>query len=265
MKRNKKYTHITARVYGTAKDVSICQLRKYCNCTLSEAYWRLNDGKGLMSLYDQESFSLWSELMNEVAVIKSSIPLQKFEYEWLFSARYRVWHNMESYRVWLENGSSPIYISDIASSNGLESFFIYRALEQLYDFKTGFPNDDEMIQEVIDRAFTFSDSFNRHCQEQIDKGEEPDEIRIPYNKVYQIRADFGHKTSDSQNIRYLLDGIWKVSDKTSEEHRKIYDHNSKVVQRYKQYLDKPKGHVNLDFFLDILNSIKIPEFDDASK
>ena len=269
MKRNKKYTHLTARCYITAKQISICQLKKYCGYTLSEAYWRLDDGKGLMSLYDQESFEQWSEVMNGVARIKPLSRLMPIEYENFCAYRNLIWENMESYRHWLEHGTEPVYFRQIASSTGIDEVFLYKAAERLFELKKGVEEDDVLINHLINLAVKLDKDFELHRQEQLDRGEKPDELFLPYTKVYQIRTDYSHKQSDSDLIRSRLDGIWTITNKTSATDREIYEHNKLVIARYQNIRkrwaeDKNKQkmiHTDDNLWMNFLRDIRIPEYD----
>lgn len=262
MKKIKKYTHLTARCYGTAKDISLCQLKRYCGYTLSNAYWRMEEGKGLLSLYDQESFETWSGLMNGVLHLKPLTRLMPIEYDNFCAFRNYVWNRMEAYRNWLEHGSAPIYIRQIAMSIGVDDIFLYRAAEQFFDFKKGAENDDEMIKKLSEKSINLAADFERKRQEQIDKGEKPDNLYIPFFKVYQIRTDYSHKVSDSEVIRHRLDGIWSVPNKTSGVHREIYRHNAAVIAEYQRYKKLSKVTADYNLYMDFLKSIQIPEFEE---
>ena len=261
--KTKKYTHITARVYKTAKEISICQLKKYCGCTLSDAYWRMEEGKGLVSLYDQESFETWSELMNGVLHIKPLSRLMPIEYDDFCAFRSNIWDRMEAYRRWLDRGSDPLYIRHIAMSIGIEDIFLYHAAERLFNFERGAENDDEMKEKLIVDSIRLSDAFERRRQEQIDNGEKPDNLYVRYTGVYQIRADYSHKVSDSEEIRHRLDGIWSVPNKTSKEHREIYRRNASVIAEFNKYKKLPKVIADYNFYMDFLKLIQIPEFEEV--
>ena len=222
----------------------------------------MEEGKGLLSLYDQESFETWSDLMNGVLHIKPLTRLMPIEYDNFCAFRNDVWNKMEAYRNWLEHGSAPIYIRQIAMSIGVDDIFLYRAAEQLFDFKKGAENDDEMIKVLSAQSIELAAAFERKRQEQMDKGEKPDNLYVPFLKVYQIRTDYSHKVSDSEKIRYRLDGIWSVPNKTSEEERNIYRHNSTVIEEYQKYKKANKVMADYKFYIDFLKSIQIPIFEE---
>ena len=60
-----KYTHLTERCSGFLRTGAAWKLKEH-GYTFSAAYWRLREGKGLMSAYDQESLKRWSSLITAV-------------------------------------------------------------------------------------------------------------------------------------------------------------------------------------------------------
>lgn len=270
MKRAKKYTHITARCNVTAKRISTWQLKKYCGYTLSEAYWRMEEGKGLMSLYDQESFELWSQIMNGVARIKPLSRLTPNEYKEFQNLRNDVWNNMENYREWLERGEMPLYVRQIAWDEiGCDEYFFYLAVEKVFGKESVIDCNQEQLNSMKRIAGKLAAEFERKQGTLIKEGSSPENFFVPYEGVYQIRADYNHKTSNSELIRFRMDGIWSVADRSSVEDRNIYDHNKAIIQSYidlkrerseKNKNPEPRSVENIEFWMNFLRKIQIPEY-----
>lgn len=270
MNRSKKYTHLIARCSRTAKRISATQLKKYCGYTLSDAYWRMEEGKGLITLYDQKSFELWSDIMNNVARIKPLSSLTTEAYKEFCKLRSNVWKKMESYREWLENGSEPLYVSNLTCGNKiLDPIFFYRAVENTFGEKAEIRFDDNHLNILKTKADKLAGEFEAEQKKRAEAGMPIQSPFIPYDAVYQIRTDYTHKTSVSDIIRGRLDGIWSISDKSSTVDREVYRHNAAVIEEYleieKSWKDKKKtsnNHLSDDgeFWMEFLRRIRIPEF-----
>ena len=261
MDRRKKYTHITARVNIYSKLVSIYRLKALCNYTLSEAYWRLEAGKGLVHVYDQESFNIWSELMNKVAKMSSPAPLTKGQHEELSIERELLWNKMEEYRSWIDQGSTPIQLHSFASDRNIEIPFVQDALLYLAPDETAISSLE--INKILEVAQQFQEKYNSFIEDRIEKGEVQNLPRKKevLNSTYQIRADYSKKKSDSEEIRYRLDGIWEVTPQTDYNHRNIFNENFRVIEEYVIWRKSKIKH-ELKSLLDFLHRIEIPAISD---
>lgn len=110
-----KYTHLIERCSGFLKTGVAWRLKEH-GYTFSEAYWRLREGKGLLSSYDQESLKMWSNLITSVRRDTGALRmLSSNDQTKLKDKRNKLLEKMESYRDKLENGSIPLYIWKCAS------------------------------------------------------------------------------------------------------------------------------------------------------
>ena len=256
MDRQKKYTHITARVNKISKLVSKHKLKYLCNYTLSEAYWRLDEGKGLLHIYDQESFNIWSDLMNQVANISSPAQLTKGQHEELSFERESIWSKMEKYRSWIDQGSTPIQLQSFASDRNIEIPFVQDAISYLAPDE--FVISSLEINKILEVAQLFQDRYNSFIEDRIEKGEVKNLPRKKevLNSTYQIRADYSKKKSDSEKIRYRLDGIWEVTPRTDYNHRNIFNENFGVIEEYVIWRKSKIKH-ELKSLLEFLHRIEI--------
>ena len=257
MERRKKYTHITARVNKISKLVSKCKLKDLCNYTLSEAYWRLDEGKGLLHNYDQESFNIWSDLMNQIAKMTSPAPLFKQQHEQLCSHRNYIWNKMEEYRTWIDKGTYPTQLQTYAYERNILMPFVQFAIELLVTNERDILSLD--INEILEFAQKHQEKYVRDTDERIERGEikefrYPEELRT---STYQIRTDYSHKQSNSELIRSRIDGIWDLSPKTDETHRSIYSANHNVIKEYESWKNLKIKH-DLNDLLNFFQRIQIP-------
>lgn len=258
MERRKKYTHITARVNKISKLVSKHKLKYLCNYTLSEAYWRLDEGKGLLHIYDQESFNIWSDLMNQISKMTSPAPLSKGQHEELCSHRYYIWDKMEEYRTWIDKGTYPTQLQTYAYDRNIAMPFVQFAIDLLVTNERDILSLD--INEVLDLAQKYEEKYVKDTNERIDRGEIK-EFRLPEElrtSTYQIRADYSHKQSNSELIRSRLDGIWDLNPKTDETHRVVYTENYRIIEEYNSWKQLKVKH-ELNALLDFFKRIRIPK------
>lgn len=257
MERRKKYTHITARVNTISKLVTKCKLKDLCNYTLSEAYWRIDEGKGLVHIYDQESFNIWSELMNQIAKMSSPDPLSKGQYEELCNIRHNLWNKMEEYRSWIDKGSMPIKLQSYANERNIKMPFIQNSISHLVTKESDISSLD--IEVILRLAEHDEEKYHRIIKEKIEKGEITTYplIAEARTSTYQIRADYSHKKSDSRLIRSRLDGIWNILPKTNEAHRRTYSENWSIIEDYTKW-QKLKTRHELNSLLNFFERIKIP-------
>ena len=107
-----KYTHITERCSGFLKTGVALRLKRH-SYTFADAYWRVREGKGLISAGDQIALAIWRGLITDVrrqtgAPMKLS-PVQDTSLKQL---RKELLERMEAYRDRLECGMRPEYLYD---------------------------------------------------------------------------------------------------------------------------------------------------------
>ncbi|MBR5612302.1 MAG: hypothetical protein IKW43_04065, partial [Bacteroidaceae bacterium] len=93
-----KYTHLIERCSSFLRTGVAWKLKEH-GYTFSEAYWRLRDGKGLLSSYDQESLKQWSSLITNVRRNTGSLSvLTPNDQKELKNKRESILVKMEAYR-----------------------------------------------------------------------------------------------------------------------------------------------------------------------
>ena len=143
MKESNKYTHLIERVPGLVKEMATRNLRELTNMSIAENYWRLRGGKGLLSLYDQESLAIWSKLMSDIRRLTGTpVPIWNAYITQLRRHKIEILQQMEQYKNWLECGVVPIfYYDECQSEYGWQYTALNRALAEhiahtVYDFRT---------------------------------------------------------------------------------------------------------------------------------
>ena len=262
MKRTTKYTHIIARTNTYLKQLSIQTCQKMCNNTLSWAWRRLGDEhKGLINIYDQQSFELWTQVINGVRRISSPIPLTERDHDALNSLRGELLDRMEIYRNRIEYGVFPDYIRDDFDCRELALILI-----DLPEFLQG-DNIRELYIKHQKRLHTYAAEILKEMPEDFD-GTGID----TNNSVFQIRVDYEHKKSNSKAIKYLLEGICDIKSQTTKRHRSIYASDMKVIEDFNDWKQKVKkrditlgndknesSEKALKALQNYLSKIKIPE------
>ena len=111
-----KYTHLIERCSSFLRTGVAWRLKQH-GYSFSQAYWRLREGKGLLSLYDQESLKQLSCLITYIrrftGPLKKLNPVDQRE---LNVKRDKLLIKMEAYRDRLEAGTNPQYLYDETSA-----------------------------------------------------------------------------------------------------------------------------------------------------
>lgn len=137
MDRRKKYTHLIAPCNSAARAVTAARLQKVCGSTISDAYWRLTSGKGLLTKFDAETYNLWSDIITRVRrYTNSPLPLgvdyrqPEIDFkEELDTYRSGLLERMEEYREWLFHGGEVYRLPDYTPE--LPYIFVEVAMAEL--------------------------------------------------------------------------------------------------------------------------------------
>lgn len=278
-----KYTHLIERCSGFLKTGVAWKLKEH-GYTFSEVYWRLREGKGLLSSYDQESLKMWSNLITSVRRDTGALKtLSSEDQTKLKEKRNKLLDKMESYRNKLENGSMPEYIYKDTHPSIIEHILINTI---------GDPKDMDVSQQLkiwkeidIEKIKLEAKFCMKKYQEYIDEYESssiekrktmliPEEW-ISHNfkdtflkdKIWQIRTGHDNRSSIKANINKKLYFIWDIPKVTNNMHREIYVKNKFMLESYKNLKNEAKTsntkieYENMVSTINyVLNSIEIPKF-----
>lgn len=99
LNKNTKYTHLIERCNVAMRALAKWRCREVCGYTLSEAYWRIRDNKGLMNTFDRETLELWSKVITKFRRHSGCpVTLDDGDYNALKASRERILKEMERYR-----------------------------------------------------------------------------------------------------------------------------------------------------------------------
>lgn len=274
-----KYTHITARCSQLLKALTYVTLERCTGDTLSSAYWRLKEGKGLLTYKDKESLKRWSDQITLIRRFYASpVPLSKYEHERFYDIRDRLLTRMEAYRDWLALGSMPLYLT-VAADHDYSEITLEMAVGEL---NPQIIDADPETQKEFWRSLDIEEFLrcdkcvhhkvatylkNMYRSQALDKiGEEFNYHRLPTDKVWQIRTDMEHRSSVGAAINDIMYWMYDVHSKSIIDSI-IMDNNKTMIDRFIQWkantkkLLKEKRTVEGDI-LQILesfaDSIKIP-------
>ena len=258
MNRQVKYTHVTARTNSALKGLSVCTLEEVCNGTLSWAYRRLSAGHGLITAYDQETFELLTRLINAVRRITSPVSLSPQDYANFIGAREKVLTELEAYRTYVDNGSNPVYLDDIFTPEERNAYII-----SVYGRKD--------LSAARSHLLRNRQHLKARMSRVVSEAEKGVLSTVLHDTVYQIRADYSNKKSDSVFIRGLLDGIVDVPSKTNSEARKIMEDDIQIIRDFMVWREGVKARKkseillfeeenNLTHLHETLKKIRIPEY-----
>ena len=119
MDKQKKYTHLIENCNSLVKAYTEIILEKYTGDSLSTAYWRLRDGKGLQTYTDKSNLNTWSSIVTEVRrFFASPASLSMSMHKELHDYRQQKLDEMEAYKDWLANGSTPLYLYEANANTG---------------------------------------------------------------------------------------------------------------------------------------------------
>ena len=274
-----KYTHLIERCSSFLRTGVAWKLKEH-GYTFSEAYWRLRDGKGLLSSYDQESLKQWSSLITSVRRNTGSLSvLTPDDQRELKNKRESILVKREAYRDRLEKGSKPQYLHDgfppivmehvlyftIGDVRRLDSAQQQEIWENL-DVETLKKNAIFCMKEIDEYKKLYDDAENK---DKIPTPEEWTKRRFERtfvkDKVWQIRTGHDIRSSVNAGINERLNFIWNIPSRTNENHRAIYHNNMIILDAYQNWKNdantiKLSYEFKLSTIHKTLESIKIPEF-----
>lgn len=300
MENFKKSKHLISTCNSLIKAFTFDTLYRFTGDTASTAYWRIRNGKGLLTFADKESLNTWNGMITKVRrFMTSPLPLEGDYHGLLVHKREQVLERMEAYRDWLEYGSDPVYLTSLSSYPDYASYSLEMAMNILLS-DMGLPQEDlfaldkETLNERLRDLMTVLDvtrllEYDRLISSEIHKMVmDGDDVRqavrilmgngrklLPLDQIWHIRTDIEHRSSRGANINGTLDWIYHVEDK-STDHKKIYLTDNFIIDSYKAWkvmkketfmLEKKNKRglkvdspLLLEEILAYLNKIIIPEF-----
>lgn len=276
-----KYTHITARCSQLLKALCYVTLERCTGDTLSTAYWRLREGKGLLSYKDKQTLEALSE---QITLIRrychNPSRLSNEEHQQLTDMRDELLARMESYRDWLYLGSKPAYLtnmthhdySDITlelSLSRINPEIIKATLEDQKKFwrSLEFSSLLECDQHIWHDTKGVLENNPKH--KALDRIYDDLQLQmLPTDKVWQIRTDMEHRSSARARINSTMYWMVDVPSK-SEGHEAILEQNKILIENFIQWVIATKEQVSnkvritddvLGIMESFINSIRIPEF-----
>lgn len=274
-----KYTHLIERCSSFVRTGIAWRLKPH-GYTFSEAYWRLREGKGLLSAYDQESLKLWSSLITGVR--RSTAPLRKLllaDQQELNNKREELLEKLEAYRDRLEAGCQPQYLYD-----GISPVIIEYLLSGIVgDVRELNADKQQKIWESLDMDSIRKDAVL--CMKEIEAyknklaaANNKEEMLAPEewtrkmfgrtfvkDKVWQIRTGHDTRSSVGAGIGQKLNFIWDIPNLTDKVHRDVCQKNQSVLDGYKEWKEQCR-HADVDYHVmiikihSVLDSIDIPTF-----
>lgn len=275
-----KYTHLIERCSSFLRTGVAWRLKQH-GYSFSEAYWRLRDGKGLVSSYDQESLKQWSSLIT--CVRRFTGPLKKLnpaDQRELNVKREELLAKMEAYRDRLEAGSYPQYLYDRTSPVIFEHVLSgtvgnVRELDVFQQQEIWESLDVDMVENEALLCMKEAEEYMKvYAQaENKDGMPMPDEWmknrfcgKFVKDKVWQIRTGHDERSSVNAGIGQRLNFIWDIPTQTDQEHRNIYIKNQAVLDAYQKWKEHHRDF-DVDYTMvlekanQVLNSLEIPSFD----
>ena len=272
-----KYTHLIERCSSFLRTGIAWKLKEH-GYTFTGAYWRLREGKGLMSAYDQESLKIWSSLIT--AVRRGTAPLVKLKPEdqaVLKAKKENLLQHMEAYRDWIEQGSIPQYLHDGTSPSVMEHLLVMRVgdprwytPEQQLEIWQQLDLDNIICEakQCMQQIKAYADDYVAASDERKGMMQKPDEWtachfgrRFIKDKVWQIRTGHDDRSSVGAGINDRLNFIWDIPSQTDVKHRDIYEANHKVLDDYRQWKEGEGPMATYDILLakahEVLASIRI--------
>lgn len=280
-----KYTHITERCSGFLKTGVALRLKRH-SYTFADAYWRLREGKGLISAGDQIALAIWRGLITDIrrqtgAPMKLS-PVQDTSLKQL---RKELLERMEAYRDRLECGMRPEYLYDDSHPLIVENVLaemIYKhgnPVEWTADEQTGIWETLDIqalkanVEEETCKWHAYIKGYERLTEAEKEKAPTPEEwVRNRYygtlkkDKMWMIRAGHDQRSSIEAGINDRLLLIWDIPSISHTAHKDIYRSNRQAIDDYlewKNKFGKPGMSVNSDQVFErvkkVLGSIQVPE------
>lgn len=275
-----KYTHLIERCSSFLRTGVAWRLKEH-GYSFSQAYWRLREGKGLLSSYDQESMKQWSSLIT--CVRRFTGPLKKLtpaDQRELNVKRDELLAKMEEYRDRLEAGSNPLYLYDRTSPVIFEHVLSgiignVRELDSVQQQEIWESLDVDMVKNEALLCMKEVEEYMKVYAQAEDKNGmlTPDEWiknkfcgKFVKDKVWQIRTGHDERSSVNAGISQRLNFIWDIPTLTYHEHRNIYQKNQAVLDAYQEWKEHHR-HLDVDYIVMlekincVLNSLEIPSFD----
>jgi hypothetical protein len=249
--------------------------------SFSQAYWRLREGKGLLSSYDQESLKQLSSLITCVrrftGPLKKLTPVDQRE---LNVKRDELLIKMEAYRDRLEAGVNPQYLYDGTSPIVIEHVLSgiignVRELDTEQQQEIWESLDVDKVKNEAAFCMKEAEEFMKEYVQAEDKNgmPTPDEWmkkrfcgKFVKDKVWQIRTGHDERSSVNAGISQRLNFIWDIPTLTDEVHRNIYMKNQAVLDAYREWKEHHRDFdvdytVVLEKANQVLNSLEIPTID----
>lgn len=215
-----------------------------CGYTLSEAYWRIRDNKGLMNTFDRETLELWSKVITKFRRhCGSPAKLDDEWYDGFIHKRQKILEDMERYRDLLvcKADKQPIRLggdyTDLAGAAVLEQFNLNKLDWKLLDEDSlqGFIESidydalNKRINELIPRYKAFLSDKNKKIEQlEAQKKQLFDEL----NKKREVLQH----TTDSKLLITLMHNL---DYEEKETDKKIKDFNLAIVaQKLRSFLDE---------------------------
>lgn len=269
-----KYTHLIERCSSFLRTGIAWRLKPH-GYTFTGAYWRLREGKGLISAYDQESLKQWSNLITAVRRgTAAAAKLKAEEKASLTAKRNDLLACMEAYRDRLEHGSPPQYLYDNSFPCVVEHLLatmvgdIHRAAPE-QQLSLWLQLDTSKLKAEAETCMNEIENYRKQSKERKDLPSLEEwmtirfDQRIVKDKVWQIRTGHDERSSVGAGINERLVFLWDIPSMTDKEHRSIYKRNKKLLETYKSWKEDEGVTATPEKALakiyKLLGSIKIPD------
>lgn len=233
----RKYTHITARTTALAKAIANVRIPLITGRPISETYWRFRDGKYVLTEKDGEFLIRFSALITRIRrnLFFPKLPEKGKEYgitQAHTTIRSNILDLIDKIRDLIEKGSMPYYLPAICNA---ETPFIATAIALMIN-NTQNLDDQKFLEEFIknvDLKALASIAINLQ-KEYFEQAPIVEKRRISpykwlhqkgypmfyYTVKWQIRTDFGHRSSKGNNINSYLSFLWDADPVTRPEDEK---------------------------------------------
>lgn len=230
-----KYTHRIEKCSQLLKALTYVTLERDTGDTLSRAYWRIKEGKGLLNYDDKKFLDAWSSLITKVRRFCSSpLPLTPEQFETIKEEREYALEQMEAFRDWISLGSKPKYLYECTDYDH-SSIVLEFALNKLYPdiIKADIEDQKQFWREMdLDHFICEGRKIYEELKPLFAKAEENDKFdffaeafnifgyeTLPYDKVWQIRTDMDHRSSIGAAINSTMNWMVHVPTKLDEVDR----------------------------------------------
>ena len=249
----RKYTHLTARTTVLAKAIANVRIPLITGRPVSETYWRFREGKYVLTEKDGDFLIRLSALITRLRrnLFFPSLPDKKGKEYGIKQEHTTIRSNIlaliDKIREVIEKGSMPLYISTICNA---DTPFIATAIALMIN-STQNLDDQKFLQEFIKNIdLETLGSISRNLKtEYLEQAPIVENRRISpykwlhqkeypmfyYTVKWQIRTDFGHRSSKGNNINSYLSFLWDADPVTSP---KDETHLKKVGELMDQFEDQ---------------------------